>query len=143
MASLRKNENSEEKKATNLRDKLTQQKDAALEKRWVCMCLSLSDEQCIQDYSSNVFLAIIYSIRHTEILYLLFLLREAHLRELRDKLQAQNKKAKQVKLKKIINGPPVPVPLGSTAQVFLSKGIYDGLFDWKTSIWHPGNENGK
>ncbi|KAK8739618.1 hypothetical protein OTU49_003428, partial [Cherax quadricarinatus] len=34
--------------------------------------------------------------------------REAHLRELRDKLQAKNKKAQHVKLKKLINGPPVP-----------------------------------
>lgn len=41
------------------------------------------------------------------------------MKELRDKLQAQNSKAKQIKLKKAINGPPVPVPLGSTRQVYL------------------------
>lgn len=56
-----------------------------------------------------------------------FLFREAHLRELRDKLQAQNSKAKQVKLKKMINGPPVPVPLGPTKQLYL--GNVDSLFD--------------
>ena len=56
-----------------------------------------------------------------------FLFREAHLKELRDKLQAQNSKAKQVKLKKIINGPPVPVPLGSTKQLYLDH--VDSLFD--------------
>ncbi|MPC74548.1 hypothetical protein E2C01_068908 [Portunus trituberculatus] len=58
-----------------------------------------------------------------------FLFREAHLKELRDKLQAQNKKAKQVKLKKMINAPPVPVPLGPTAQVFLGSNNDDSFFD--------------
>ncbi|RXG73567.1 hypothetical protein Avbf_09220 [Armadillidium vulgare] len=39
--------------------------------------------------------------------------REAHLKELRDKLKAQNQRARQIKLKKTINGPPVPVPFKS------------------------------
>ncbi|XP_063874446.1 uncharacterized protein LOC135107927 [Scylla paramamosain] len=87
MAALCRNENVEEKKANDLREKLTQQRSSALEKR------------------------------------------EAHLKELRDKLQAQNKKAKQVKLKKIINAPPVPVPFGPTAQVFLGSNNNDSFFD--------------
>ncbi|KAF2358311.1 hypothetical protein FHG87_010928 [Trinorchestia longiramus] len=37
--------------------------------------------------------------------------REEHLKGLRDKLKQQNQRAQHVKLKKIINGPPVPVPL--------------------------------
>ncbi|KAK4306385.1 hypothetical protein Pmani_019613 [Petrolisthes manimaculis] len=55
--------------------------------------------------------------------------REAHLRELRDRLQAQNKKAKQVKLKKLLTGPPVPVPLGRGTQVFVGKDYSDSFFD--------------
>ncbi|XP_018008273.1 uncharacterized protein LOC108665974 [Hyalella azteca] len=40
--------------------------------------------------------------------------REVHLKELRDKLKAKNQHAQHVKLKKLINGPPVPVPLVRT-----------------------------
>ncbi|XP_071537609.1 uncharacterized protein [Panulirus ornatus] len=86
MAALYKKENSEEKKRQALRDKLVQQKDAALEKR------------------------------------------EAHLKELRDKLQAKNKKIQHVKLKKLINGPPVPVPVGPSAKAFIGKAAFDNFF---------------
>ncbi|XP_045603189.1 uncharacterized protein [Procambarus clarkii] len=55
--------------------------------------------------------------------------REAHLRELRDKLQAKNKRAQHVKLKKLINGPPVPVPLGPTSRAFNGKNLSDNFFD--------------
>ncbi|XP_050709980.1 uncharacterized protein LOC126994734 [Eriocheir sinensis] len=85
MAAMSKTDSAEGKRMFDLREKLSQQKGAALEKR------------------------------------------RAHLRELRDKLQAQNSKAKQVKLKKMINGPPVPVPLGPTRQLY--RANQESFFD--------------
>ncbi|CAL4068927.1 unnamed protein product [Meganyctiphanes norvegica] len=54
--------------------------------------------------------------------------REAHLKELRDKLHAKNQKVQQVKLKKLVNGPPVPVPV-AVGTAFPSMNSYDNFFD--------------
>ncbi|KAG7175103.1 hypothetical protein Hamer_G022445 [Homarus americanus] len=87
MASLYKKDDPEAKRRQELQSKLTQQNDAALEKR------------------------------------------ETHLKELRDKLQAKNKKIQQVKLKKLINKPPVPVPVGPTSRALSGKDTYENFFD--------------
>ncbi|XP_066938497.1 uncharacterized protein [Macrobrachium rosenbergii] len=54
--------------------------------------------------------------------------REAHLKELRDKLKEKNKKIQQVKLKKLINGPPVPIPVAPSAAAYRDRA-YDDFFN--------------
>lgn len=55
--------------------------------------------------------------------------REAHLKELRDKLKEKNKKVQQIKLKKLINGPPVPVTVGSASAAFRNDDSFDNFFN--------------